>query len=126
MTSGSYEANSMLVTIESTTAGAEIYYTTDETDPSSSSTRVHYTGSFSIEASRVIKAVAEKSGMMTSEVASAWYDLYWWQALGSGMNGSVYALAVDSSGNLYAGGSFTTAGGVSANRIAKWNGSSWS
>jgi len=27
---------------------------------------------------------------------------------------------------LYAGGSFTTAGGVSANRIAKWNGSSWS
>lgn len=27
---------------------------------------------------------------------------------------------------LYAGGNFTTAGGVSANRIAKWDGSSWS
>ena len=39
---------------------------------------------------------------------------------------AVYALAVDASGNLYAGGDFTTAGGVSANRIAKWDGSSWS
>jgi hypothetical protein len=39
------------------------------------------------------------------------------------------ALAVfdDGSGSaLYAGGFFTTAGGVSANRIAKWNGTRWS
>jgi hypothetical protein len=42
------------------------------------------------------------------------------------MNGSVNALAIDASGNLYAGGSFTTAGGVTVNRIAKWNGSTWS
>ena len=28
--------------------------------------------------------------------------------------------------NLYAGGYFTTAGGVTANYIAKWNGSAWS
>ncbi len=28
------------------------------------------------------------------------------------MNGVVYALAVDGSGNLYAGGDFTTAGGM--------------
>src|SRR5207247_2310220 len=27
---------------------------------------------------------------------------------------------------LYAGGQFTTAGGVSASRIAKWNGTVWS
>ena len=45
---------------------------------------------------------------------------------GSGMNNTVYALAVDASGNLYAGGNFTTAGGVTANYIAKWNGTSWS
>src|SRR5262245_64291828 len=38
---------------------------------------------------------------------------------------SVWALAV-SGGDLYAGGSFTTAGGNPANRIAKWKGSSWS
>jgi hypothetical protein len=39
--------------------------------------------------------------------------------------GYVLALAVSGS-NLYAGGIFTTAGGVPANYIAKWNGSSWS
>ena len=37
----------------------------------------------------------------------------------------VYALAVSGT-NLYAGGDFTTAGGVSANYIAKWDGSAWS
>jgi hypothetical protein len=47
------------------------------------------------------------------------------------MNGLVYALTAfdDGSGGgqaLYAGGSFTTAGGVTANRIAKWDGSAWS
>ena len=41
------------------------------------------------------------------------------------MNGMVRALAVSGS-DLYAGGSFTTAGGSAANRIAKWNGSGWS
>ncbi|MEN9846369.1 MAG: hypothetical protein RIS36_1516, partial [Pseudomonadota bacterium] len=44
----------------------------------------------------------------------------------SGCNGIVYALTADSSGNLYAGGGFTTAGGTTANYIAKWNGTSWS
>ena len=43
-----------------------------------------------------------------------------------GLNGPVYELAADASGNLYAAGGFTTAGGVAANHIAKWNGSSWS
>ena len=37
----------------------------------------------------------------------------------------VYALAVSGT-NLYAGGGFTTAGGVPANYIAKWDGSAWS
>ena len=57
-----------------------------------------------------------------------------WSALGTGMGGTgwggkgpwVNALAVDGSGNLYAGGVFTTAGGVAANYIAKWNGTAWS
>jgi hypothetical protein len=42
------------------------------------------------------------------------------------MNSNVLALALDSSGNLYAGGEFTTAGGIGANFIAKWNGTAWS
>src|ERR1035437_2835674 len=41
------------------------------------------------------------------------------------MNSWVNALAVSGT-NLYAGGGFTTAGGVPANYIAKWNGGDWS
>ena len=41
-------------------------------------------------------------------------------------NNDVYAITFDSSGDIYAGGFFSTAGGVSANRIAKWNGTQWS
>lgn len=49
-----------------------------------------------------------------------------WKAMGSGANGAVYALAVTPDGTVYAGGAFTTIGGTSAARIAKWNGASWS
>ncbi|MGA1597383.1 MAG: hypothetical protein ACO4AG_12220, partial [Candidatus Nanopelagicales bacterium] len=49
-----------------------------------------------------------------------------WSALGTGITGTVSALATDSAGNLYAGGTFTIAGGAPANRVAKWNGTSWS
>jgi hypothetical protein len=42
------------------------------------------------------------------------------------MNGPVvFALAVSGT-DLYAGGAFTTAGGVPATNIAKWNGTAWS
>jgi hypothetical protein len=41
------------------------------------------------------------------------------------MNGTVWALAVLPNGDLVAGGKFTFAGGVAANRIARWDGSSW-
>ena len=47
-----------------------------------------------------------------------------WGPLGLGMNSNVYALAVSGT-NLYAGGQFTTAGGVEANCVAQWNGSTW-
>jgi hypothetical protein len=53
-----------------------------------------------------------------------------WSALGSGMSGvippRVFALAVLPNGDLVAGGYFTAAGGVSAENIARWNGTSWS
>ena len=49
-----------------------------------------------------------------------------WSALGSGMYSPVRTLVVDIAGNLYAGGKFTSAGGVSAKYIAKWNGTTWS
>lgn len=49
-----------------------------------------------------------------------------WSALGGGLNGTVRAVAVSSTGVIYAGGSFTSAGGVAASNIAKWDGTSWS
>ncbi len=49
-----------------------------------------------------------------------------WSAVGAGTDGIVYALASDPSGNIYIGGSFTAAGGLSASRVAMWNGSTWS
>ena len=48
-----------------------------------------------------------------------------WSALGSGMSGVVWALAVLGS-NVYAGGYFTAAGDSAANHIAKWDGNNWS
>ncbi len=55
-----------------------------------------------------------------------------WSSLGSGLAGlnrQVYALTEydDGSGaSLFVGGEFTSAGGVTVNNIAEWDGSSWS
>ncbi len=55
-----------------------------------------------------------------------------WSALGAGVlgtNAAVYALRVFDDGNepaLYVGGAFSNAGGVTAQRIARWNGAAFS
>jgi len=53
-----------------------------------------------------------------------------WAPISSGMISgevqSVYAFAFDKSGNLYAGGQFSAAGGANSPSLAKWNGSVWS
>jgi hypothetical protein len=53
-----------------------------------------------------------------------------WSALGEGVNSqsvipTIYALAIGSAGELYAGGSFSTAGGVLCRNIAEWSDSTW-
>lgn len=48
-----------------------------------------------------------------------------WSAIGSGINGPVFALAVYD-GNLIAGGQFDQAGGVTVANIGAWDGSAWS
>ncbi len=73
------------------------------------------------------------AGGMTVNRIAKWNGSSW-SALGNGLNNTVFALEVDGSGNLYAGGDFTqicgnaacNSGNTAANRIAKWNGSSWS
>jgi hypothetical protein len=49
-----------------------------------------------------------------------------WSSLGSGVDSTVFALTTLSTGELVAAGSFLQAGGVPANRVARWNGTSWS
>ena len=75
----------------------------------------------------VAGSFSNAGGVPASRIAK--WDGVSWSPLGSGMNGSVVALAVHDDGSgpaLYVGGSFTSAGGVVANRIAKWDGTSWS
>ena len=57
------------VSISCTTDGATIHYTTDGTTPTSSSTT--YSTAFTVSATTTVKAIAVKSGMTDSEVASA-------------------------------------------------------
>jgi hypothetical protein len=46
--------------------------------------------------------------------------------LPNGMNNTPFAAAVSNTGDVYVGGFFTSAGGVAANYIARWNGTEWS
>ena len=62
------------VTISCATEGAKIYYTTDGTEPTASSTE--YTDAISITEAVTFKAIAVKSGMNDSAVASVSYTIY--------------------------------------------------
>ena len=66
---------SMLVEITSIAADATVYYTTDESDPATSATRVEYTEPFEITATTTVKAVAVNE-VGTSEMATATYTLF--------------------------------------------------
>ena len=72
------------------------------------------------------------AGGVSASAMAQWNGSSWSPVgIGGGMSGSaspnspVSALVRDASGNVYAGGYFTTAGGVAANYVAKWNGSNW-
>ena len=77
-------------------------------------------------------AFANAGGVTVNRIAK--WDGANWSALigpnGTGVNNSVWAMTVFDDGSgpaLYAGGTFTTAGGgVTVNRIAKWDGKEWS
>ena len=61
------------VTISCATEGAKIYYTTDGSEPTASSTE--YTAAISVTAAVTLKAIAVKSGMNGSAVASVSYTI---------------------------------------------------
>lgn len=70
-TNGTTFEDTLNVTITCATDGADIYYTTDGTAPTTASTK--YTSSIAITESKTIKAIAVKRGMTDSEVATASY-----------------------------------------------------
>jgi arylsulfatase A-like enzyme len=67
--SGGTFTTTQTVTLSTATAGAEIRYTTNGSDPSSSSAL--YSSPFSLSSSATVKARAFKSGMTESSIASA-------------------------------------------------------
>jgi len=62
------------VTISCPTSGATIYYTDDESDPKTSTTRKEYTGEIVISETTTFKAYAEKNGL-SSDVVIATYTI---------------------------------------------------
>jgi hypothetical protein len=66
-------ANSVQVTLSDSTTGASIFYTTDGSTPSSSSTQ--YTAPFTLTASTTINAIATATGSLPSAVATATFTL---------------------------------------------------
>jgi hypothetical protein len=89
-----------------------------------------YVGALALDSSGNLYAGGNftTAGGVTANYIAKWNGTSW-EPLGSGIGQgyatSVNALVLDSSGNLYAGGAFATAGGVEAHGIAKWNGTSW-
>ncbi len=95
------------VTISCTTAGADIYYTADGSTPTASSTK--YTGVIDVSLTKTIKAIAIKSGMTDSTVASAAYTINIPPVPGANYNfvkeikgfAGPAGVATDLAGNLY-------------------------
>lgn len=96
---GEYTSDKLQVTMTCATEGVTIYYTTDGTRPTTGSSR--YQGAFEVTIPATVKAIAMKSGMADSEVASVSYtkkdimDYLWIILLGAvvivaGVGGYVY------------------------------------
>jgi hypothetical protein len=99
---GTTFSSSLSVSMADTTANSTIYYTTNGTTPTTSSTK--YTGAFNISASTTVNAIAAASGMNNSSVATATYTL---ASSGTGIN---YGSGFGSTAGLTLNGAATNAG----------------
>jgi len=71
---GGLKTSNQTITINTATAGATIYYTTDGSEPTTSSNV--YNGSFSVGSSTTVRAIAKKSGFSDSRIATEAYIYY--------------------------------------------------
>lgn len=71
LATGSYKGTQS-VTITDGTAGAEIYYTLDGTDPTTSGTAVKYTAAISITENKTLTAAAKKDDTWSNTVSSVY------------------------------------------------------
>jgi hypothetical protein len=74
-------------------------------------------GTFSINGAAPTSGVARWNGTV--------WEMLGGPALSGGSNGDVFSLRVLPSGDLIAGGLFNVVSGVSANNIARWDGTVW-
>src|SRR6185436_1985265 len=72
---------------------------------------------------RFVTAAAADSFAPACDPDGAW-DPHFFSPGGASL--SVRAIAVSPTGEVYVGGTFLTIDGLAANRIAKWNGTTWS
>lgn len=101
--------------------GAVVYSLQEFDDHSGNGPALYAGGRFSSAGGEATKRIARWNGDT-------------WAPLGGGIDGTyryVFSLTVFDDGaeenpSLYAGGSFSVAGGVPANSIARWDGTSWS
>lgn len=96
------------------------------------STGTYYLKSIIINNKGGIYAGGDGKFSITPSIAT--YSIAKWNgtsfdSLGGGLDGrysqTVFALASDNSGNIFAGGIFISSGSIKLNSIAKWNGSAW-
>jgi hypothetical protein len=124
---GTYEADFLLITAECTTEGASIYF---DLDGSSVNAAGLSTNETTIDRSGTVAAVALRPGYQDSDAASAYYELWWWQAAtGTGLEKynemvGFNDLVFDSAGTLYAAGDFE--GMTASGTLLKMEDSTWS
>ena len=116
--SGTYNG-AQTVTISDATTGAAIYYTTDGTTPTTSSTLS--TGPIKVSATETIEAIASATGYSTSRLATATYKITLPTAstsVASSLNPSTFGAAVKFSATV------TSSGGTPSGTVTFKDGSS--